>query len=67
MAWRHYRSLIRIDKPQAREWDAKEAVEQGWIGTSGDAHRGLVASGVGEGKVFDAFRANAARLPIKGA
>ena len=23
LAWRHYRSLIRIDKPQAREWDAK--------------------------------------------
>ena len=26
----HYRSLIRIDNPQARDWYAKEAVEQGW-------------------------------------
>ena len=25
----HYRSLIRIDNPQARDWYAKEAVEQG--------------------------------------
>ena len=30
LSWTHYRSLIRIDNPQARDWYAKEAVEQGW-------------------------------------
>ena len=30
LTWTHYRSLIRIDNPQARDWYAKEAVEQGW-------------------------------------
>lgn len=30
LSWTHYRSLIRIDNPQARDWYAKEAVDQGW-------------------------------------
>ena len=30
LTWTHYRSLIRIDNRQARDWYAKEAVEQGW-------------------------------------
>ena len=30
LSWTHYRSLIRIDNPQARDWYAKEAAEQGW-------------------------------------
>ena len=30
LSWTHYRSLIRIDYPQARDWYAKEAAEQGW-------------------------------------
>jgi predicted nuclease of restriction endonuclease-like (RecB) superfamily len=30
LSWTHYRSLIRIDNPQARDWSAKEAAEQGW-------------------------------------
>ena len=30
LSWTHYRNLIRIDNPQARDWCAKEAAEQGW-------------------------------------
>ena len=30
LSWTHYRSLIRIDNPQARDWYAKEAADQGW-------------------------------------
>ncbi|MDP8033177.1 PDDEXK nuclease domain-containing protein [Pasteurella atlantica] len=30
LSWTHYRSLIRIEDPQAREWYLKEAVEQSW-------------------------------------
>ena len=30
LSWTHYRNLIRIDNPQARDWYAKEAAEQGW-------------------------------------
>jgi len=30
LTWTHYRSLIRIDNPQARDWYAKKAVEQRW-------------------------------------
>jgi predicted nuclease of restriction endonuclease-like (RecB) superfamily len=30
LTWTHYRSLIRINNPQARDWYAKEAVDQGW-------------------------------------
>lgn len=30
LSWTHYRSLIRIDNPQARDWYASEAAEQGW-------------------------------------
>ena len=29
-SWTHYRSLIRIDNLQARDWYASEAAEQGW-------------------------------------
>ena len=30
LTWTHYRSLIRIDNRQARDWYAKEAAQQGW-------------------------------------
>ncbi|MBR0573038.1 MULTISPECIES: PDDEXK nuclease domain-containing protein [Pasteurellaceae] len=30
LSWTHYRSLIRIEDQQAREWYLKEAVEQSW-------------------------------------
>ena len=30
LSWTHYKSLIRIDNPKARDWYAREAVEQGW-------------------------------------
>ena len=30
LSWSAYLSLIRIENPQAREWYAKEAAEQGW-------------------------------------
>ncbi|QLB13599.1 putative nuclease of restriction endonuclease-like (RecB) superfamily [Bisgaardia hudsonensis] len=30
LSWTHYRSLIRIENPQAREWYLKEALEQNW-------------------------------------
>jgi len=30
LSWSAYLCLIRIDNPQARDWYAKEAVEQGW-------------------------------------
>ena len=30
LSWTHYRALIRIDNPKARDWYATEAAEQGW-------------------------------------
>ncbi len=30
LSWTHYRVLMRIDKPVAREWYTKEAIEQNW-------------------------------------
>ena len=30
LSWSAYLCLIRIDNPQARDWYAKEAAEQGW-------------------------------------
>ncbi|MHB8847260.1 MAG: PDDEXK nuclease domain-containing protein [Burkholderiales bacterium] len=30
LTWTHYRLLLRVDNPAAREWYAKEAIEQGW-------------------------------------
>ena len=30
LTWTHYKSLLRIDNPKARDWYATEAAEQGW-------------------------------------
>lgn len=30
LSWTHYRSLMRIEHPQARDWYAREAIEQHW-------------------------------------
>lgn len=30
LSWTHYRMLLRLDDPHAREWYAKEAAEQNW-------------------------------------
>jgi predicted nuclease of restriction endonuclease-like (RecB) superfamily len=30
LSWTHYRALIRIETPQARDWYTQEAAEQGW-------------------------------------
>lgn len=30
LSWSHYNLLARIEKPQAREWYAQEAAQQGW-------------------------------------
>ncbi|OAQ13736.1 hypothetical protein F480_04720 [Bibersteinia trehalosi Y31] len=30
LSWTHYRSLIRIENPQAREWYLKESIENNW-------------------------------------
>lgn len=30
LSWTHYRYLIRIDNPSAREWYAQETIMQGW-------------------------------------
>lgn len=30
LSWTHYRALIRIEKPAAREWYAQEAIAQNW-------------------------------------
>ncbi len=30
LSWTHYRSLIRIDKPEARDWYAQEVISQNW-------------------------------------
>ncbi len=39
LTWTHYRSLIRIENPQAREWYAKEAAQQGWSVRALDIHK----------------------------
>ena len=38
LSWTHYRALIRIDNPQARDWYATEAAEQGWCVRVFDQH-----------------------------
>ena len=30
LTWTHYKSLLRVHNPQARDWYAREAAEQGW-------------------------------------
>lgn len=30
LSWTHYRRLIRLDNPQARDWYTREAIEQNW-------------------------------------
>lgn len=30
LSWTHYRSLLRLENPEAREWYIKEAVSQNW-------------------------------------
>ncbi|AFU19806.1 PDDEXK nuclease domain-containing protein [Actinobacillus suis] len=30
LSWTHYRSLMRIENPQARDWYIKEAIENNW-------------------------------------
>ena len=30
LTWTHYKSLLRVESLVAREWNAKEAAEQGW-------------------------------------
>jgi hypothetical protein len=30
LRWTHYRSLMRVEKPEAREWYMNEAAEQNW-------------------------------------
>lgn len=30
LSWTHYRALIRVENPEAREWYMKEAAEQNW-------------------------------------
>ncbi|MDP8175756.1 PDDEXK nuclease domain-containing protein [Phocoenobacter skyensis] len=30
LSWTHYRRLIRVEDPQAREWYLKETIEQNW-------------------------------------
>ena len=30
LSWSHYIELLRIDRPEARTWYEKEAIEQGW-------------------------------------
>lgn len=30
LSWTHYRKLIRIDNPHARDWYTREAIEQNW-------------------------------------
>ena len=34
LTWTHYKSLLRIPNPQARDCYATEAAEQGWSGSS---------------------------------
>lgn len=30
LRWTHYRLLMRVDKPEAREWYMNEAADQNW-------------------------------------
>jgi predicted nuclease of restriction endonuclease-like (RecB) superfamily len=30
LSWTHYRTLLRVENPSARDWYAREAVEQNW-------------------------------------
>ncbi|WGZ94974.1 MAG: DUF1016 N-terminal domain-containing protein [Candidatus Thiothrix putei] len=30
LTWTHYRHLLRVENPAARDWYANEAITQGW-------------------------------------
>lgn len=60
LTWTHYRHLLRVENPAARDWYANEAITQGWstraldrqistlfyerLLSSGDAHKAGVAA-----------------------
>ncbi len=60
LTWTHYRHLLRVENPTARDWYANEAITQGWstraldrqistlfyerLLSSGDAHKAGVAA-----------------------
>lgn len=57
LSWTHYRYLIRIDNPSAREWYAQEAITQGWSARALERQIGVL--------YYERLLASKERLPVE--
>ena len=57
LSWTHYRYLIRIDNPSAREWYAQETITQGWSARALERQIGVL--------YYERLLASKERLPVE--
>jgi len=57
LSWTHYRCLIRIDNPSAREWYEQEAITQGWSARALERQIGVL--------YYERLLASKERLPVE--
>lgn len=57
LSWTHYRCLIRIDNPNAREWYAQESIAQGWSARALERQMGVL--------YYERLLASKERLPVE--
>ncbi|MFZ6693302.1 PDDEXK nuclease domain-containing protein [Undibacterium sp. SXout20W] len=57
LSWTHYRCLIRIENPDAREWYAQEAITQGWSARALERQIGVL--------YYERLLASKERLPVE--
>lgn len=57
LSWTHYRCLIRIDNPNAREWYAQESIVQGWSARALERQMGVL--------YYERLLASKERLPVE--
>jgi predicted nuclease of restriction endonuclease-like (RecB) superfamily len=57
LSWTHYRCLIRIDNPNAREWYAQESIAQGWSARALERQMGVL--------YYERLLGSKERLPVE--
>lgn len=57
LSWTHYRYLIRLENPSAREWYAQEAITQGWSARALERQIGVL--------YYERLLASKERLPVE--
>ncbi|MES2048281.1 MAG: PDDEXK nuclease domain-containing protein [Pseudomonadota bacterium] len=57
LSWTHYRYLIRIDNPSAREWYERETITQGWSARALERQIGVL--------YYERLLASKERLPVE--